>query len=943
MSWTRATLPAPLVNTGLNGVWFGVGINRWLINETNQFAVTLTSDFVTFTTTNLLPLGLDMVDAAAFDGQRWVMVGELSTGLYRSTDGATGAAWQRITPDFSGGSGVSRARQVFATPTGRLLARYVRDFQGRISYSDDGGVTWVETAALLDPTAENRTISSGFCMLGDGGVAVLDVGNRFMASSDNGVTWNALTPTTIGEITGGVARVGTTWLAANRRTSARLSVSTNNGATWAALNALPQDVWRLRQASNGVVYAHAENYPGPNMWFSSNLVDWTPVTTAGLPPYLWASSTDFNAEGARLVLDGAGGDSSADAGVYTIASPGFVPPPPPPPPPPAGIGLPLRLTVQAAPGIVLPVRLQVGEVRQTVLPVRLQVLTPSVLAGLDGAGGWPAAPDGQWRPVVLLGGVDVSDRLVGECVVGHADNTARVAEFALRPVGVLAPMALIGARVQVALARRGPAGEALDAQTLFTGVVETPTLDVQTGLVRCVCFDQMQEVFANTPRAWIDANVGGRWRVEVSGEPRDNWDYLEARRASVPVSVALDALQQPRVLPWRGLPVVTVRDADVLDGAPVVTLPSRADVRTRVTVRLQYRFSRLRARGVVASYSQPREFYTGYVGFGGEAAVRTKQFLTTAMVESAVEGLRGWTLQSLSLDRSAPGNYPLGPVLSDGVFELQPEVAPTLVWGFTARYQARWVQTVTEEVRLTVRLPALEAALGVVNEPLAAAVTQPFEAADWVGGVRSEPALAVTVGDVAQDWEPDPAARDEVLRTLLDQAWVRLWDSSRTGRVRLTVPLRPSLWLDTDMRVEMTRLRAQGKVVAVEHRLNVDTGEAVTAVEVAVGLPGQADAVLPSWTVPGREPFVPVADPAALAFEIGTFVGGRDNSAPWNEANVGFSTNLINPMAGAEHFYPHQLSIGSPEVVAADRDPVAVEQEGTLDVAVPTDTLEWLP
>jgi len=59
--------------------------------------------------------------------------------------------------------------------------------------------------------------------------------------------------------------------------------------------------------------------------------------------------------------------------------------------------------------------------------------------------------------------------------------------------------------------------------------------------------------------------------------------------------------------------------------------------------------------------------------------------------------------------------------------------------------------------------------------------------------------------------------------------------------VRLALPLRPSLWLDTDVRVEMTRLRAQGKLVAVEHRLNVDTGEAMTVAEVAVGLPGQTD------------------------------------------------------------------------------------------------------
>lgn len=603
------------------------------------------------------------------------------------------------------------------------------------------------------------------------------------------------------------------------------------------------------------------------------------------------------------------------------------------------IELPLRLLIQAGAPIECPLRLLVGETIAAIdLPLRLRVLDAAVLGGLNGSGGWPSAPHGRWRPVVHLGDIDVSGWLMGEVVVQHADNEARTAEFDFVPAEPIEPMSLIGRKVIVEFAQRLDDGGPWARQTLFQGVLERPSIDLQSGIVSCTCHDQMSEVFANTDRAWIEAAVGGRWRAEVSGEAADNWAYLEARRASVPVSVVLDEQQQPRVLHWHeGLIDETVQEPDVEDGSLSVDLPSRDSLRTRIRCRMQYRYQRLRGRSAVAGYAQPVSFFI--------AAGQSKLWLTTAMVKASAENLRGWDLASLRIDHPLPAVYPLGPSPSDGFYLIPRAIAPTLALGFEARYSTRWQQTITEDYSIDLVLPELEAAVGPISEELGATIDVPFDSTNWQSDASVEPVLEIpAVGDVILPWHPEgvaPSDRDEVIRTLLDRAWVRLWSASRSGRVRFSLPLRPNMWLDRRVRVQTERIDARGKVSEVEHRMSVESGRAITSVTLAIGLPGNTTVAQPTWTLP----VVPSVDDerpsSAYSFEVGTYVGGEVVSAPFDETTmIGFATNRENPPALAENFYPHQLSIRAPDVEERDRDPVTLEVVASIATAIPTDLLE---
>lgn len=614
------------------------------------------------------------------------------------------------------------------------------------------------------------------------------------------------------------------------------------------------------------------------------------------------------------------------------------------------IRTPWPVTVQAAPEqrVTTPWPVTVAAPGVVVSPWPVRVLPASVVGGLDGAASWAAAPDGLWTAVVTLGGADISSRIDSETpiAVRRARSAAAVAEFAFLPASNLAPQSLIGQRVTIDFAQQG----GLAAQRVFTGVIDVPSVDLDSGVITCSCTDQAQEIWAATSRETIDAMVGGRWHVAVSGEPEDTFGYLEERIQSVGASWALDVWQSPRILPWRNAArSLTVRTADVDNGSLAIELPSRNALRTRIVCRFQYRYTLLRYRGAVAQWSQPLQWFWPVVRVGDNLVLEeAKRFLTTSMIGSATESVPGWSLTSLTIENTPDGAWNLGGDLNPYWFTIPYNIAPTLAIGFRADYGTRWQQSVTRDYTITVVWPDLEAQLGgPVWDEIGATLEAEFDQQDWGRDDSIEPAIpgAGGLGDATLAWQPagaDDAAADEVMRTLLDRAWVSLWAASRSGRVSFSLPCRPDLWLDTRIRVEHSRMRAQGDVEEVEHLLNLGSGEATTSVSLAVGMPGNAPAAHPVWSLPAApvDDYVPPVD--AYSFTIGTYVGGVVGAPPWDEETMlGFSTNYEGNVIGAE-YYPHQLRIKAPDIAAEDRDPRELVSETEIAVAIPTDLLETI-
>lgn len=834
-------------------------------------------------------------EGAAYDAGKWVVATstEAPGGLLYSADGETWA-WVTI-----GGRG----------PIGVSGGIFVAGRWGEVSRSADGETwtdgTWPISAEQLVPHGPTW-IAAGSGSDGESAVCISD---------DNAVSWSAAGPFGYCLVTA-LASNGQVALAAARRQVGEIDeylfAQTVDGESWAvtaATESLPAVCNTLLADGDGFLAWQSDTWHSATGWVSN--------------PFF----------------------ADASATWYLVA-----------PPATTTITLPLDITVEStAQTIALSLAIHQVPPVAVLLPLAVRRIDAAVFGGLDGAGGWPAAPDGRWRPVVVLDGVTVV-RIIGEVSVSFADNEASTAEFSFLPMAPLAPLALVRRPVRIAFAAVA-AGQVINAQPIFIGVVETADIDLQTGVVKVVCQDQLQEIAARAPREWIDAAVGGRWHVAVSGEPADNREYLEARIASVPKSYALDPLQQLRVIPWRGagLRTATVRDADYLDGSLSITFPSAAQIRTRISVRLQYRYVRLRARGAIAQWVQGIDFFIPW-------ATTTNSYPgviwpTVAMVEGACNGVSGWELIAQPNIVHPPArSWIVGPTPEDGVYTITPAVAQDLVMGFTARFVTRWQQTVTEDYTIDVVCPALEEALGQqIPDELGATLAADFDQAEWSADTSVGPLMIgmgggagaanpPTPGDRSQAWQPsgaDEAARDDVMRALLDQAWVRLYDSTRTGRVRFDLPLRPDVWLDWWMTVDTERLHADGKVVSGTHTLDTASGRAVTSIEIATGMPGNVDAAQPEWDLPAAPAPAYTPPISAYSFRVGTYVGGAEDSPPFDdETMIGFATNLNELEQEGREYYPHQLSMRSPDIAAEDRDPLDLTATATVAVDVPTQILE---
>lgn len=934
MPWIRHALPSDAVPWG---VWYDRG--RWVFasfSDENYASV----DLATYSVMpDVLPRpggGVAAVGDIANDGLRWY-AGSRANAWYRSTDGMVGLAWEAPSPQIissAAGAGVG-VNAVCVTSTGRIIALAGRN----ICASDDGGATWADKGATdnIDP-GSTTPLDTRIKQAVDGTIVLTCEDSRIYISSDNGESWSWLYPGLSAQIAT-VAKISAGYCVTYKDADVAPRVSADNGATWTTVALLGQP----RCAAEGEsLCLYGGEYELPEVRITTDLVAWSTLDMTGLGAEWFVDV----AMGGGLFVGVQRWDTY---GVYSIGvqetGPQYVVTPWPVAivAPRAFTGWPVDVVLPPERRAVTAWRVAIVAPQQAVTAWPVQVLDPSRLGGLDGAASWAAAPDGRWQAVVWLGTDNISARILGTVSVQIEADAARTAEFSFLPAAPIQPLGLIGQRVRLAFAQAG----GVNAQTIFRGVVETPTIDLQTGVITCACHDQAQEVWANTPRETIAALVGGRWHVAVSGEPEDNFEYMRERLQSVGASWALDANQAPRILPWAAPSrTVTVRQSDVLDGSLAIDLPSREQLRTRIDVRMQYRYPVHRGRGISAQWAQPLNFFLPRI-----TETMTKQAYImpdVGMVESAADNPPGWERVTLSIEHPPAGTWNVGTELQPAIYNISQLVAPSLAIGFSGTYRTRWQQTVTEDYTLAVVWDALEAQIGQpVGEEIGATLESQFDAPDWGNDPSVEPQINVFgVGDVSQPYYAPgaaPADRDEVLRTLLDRAWVRLWSASRTGRVRFALPCRPDLWLDTGCLLEGGRVRASGVIVALDHVLDVDAGRATTDIAVAVGMPGATPAALPVWSLPAS-PYVPALPSLdQLSATIGTYVGGLASSPPFEaETMIGLVTNEDGAEVPGRNYYPVGLTIGWPALTADDRDPRDIDATAVVSVAVPTDTLEIL-
>ncbi len=620
-------------------------------------------------------------------------------------------------------------------------------------------------------------------------------------------------------------------------------------------------------------------------------------------------------------------------------------------PPEAPVGgsltLPLRISVVEEIDIALPITVSVVPVLSFALPLRISVVEeidialPLIITVQSSTITSPS----RWRPVVTLGGVDVSARLTGEIRIEAGEGEARVASFVMRPApGPITLPDWTGAAVTIDIAQQDAAGNAIDARRLFTGVVDVPDLDLTERLVSFECTDQLQQVVRSLPREWVDTNVGGYYSEAVSGESSDMLQYADARLASVPASLDLDPYQAARVTPWNieDDPVLVLTEADIIFGSLRVELAGRANIRNEIETVLQYRFPRLRARVASANFERTINQYTS----------QGLDLLNRDMIEQALSSPQGWRLLGeINIVPVDPGTYESSGSGGTVYTVISATDAPQLSLGFAARFASRWVQWVTEEYRLTVSAQASIDALGLSRESSNGAVLDAeFDDGVWLSEPDAEPVLTLpTTGDVSLDYggagRTDRDAAQNAVRTLVAQARRQILAAHRDTRVSAMTPLHAGIDPSRRIEIDTAEVHALGKVVVVTHRMDIETGEHDTEFAIAisgfsaVGLQDDDPVDAPAAPV---DP-TPVPGAAAYGCRCDMYIGQVSGAPEFDEANmIGYSTNA---KAGAEFdanapAYPYALSIEAPEIEAAVRDPITLAKPAAYAVAIPQDLFE---
>ena len=472
----------------------------------------------------------------------------------------------------------------------------------------------------------------------------------------------------------------------------------------------------------------------------------------------------------------------------------------------------------------------------------LAAIPAEYLSGARSAAEPYGAAAAVWTAIIILAGVNVTDTVVGDIVVEAEEGAARIAELALRPeTGTTLDLASwTGRSLTVDLAELAT-GTVRYPMRLFTGVVDTPELDLESRVVRLRATDDLQGAIDALTRSEIAALIGGRWSTAVFDAAAQGWRHAQDRLSTVRASLDLSPSGALRLTAWApaATPGIVFGADRLIDATLAVSIADRQGLVNTIAIDFAYRFPRLKAEGFGLGYH--------YVNAGSFAAyvLAGKWFLQRSAVEQAIS-TAGLSIVSITYDA-----MPASPIaVGSGYWTPNPAVDITLCMGFDATVAYDYSQDIEEAHQITVACAGSVAAVGVQRQTMSGALEGVYQQAPgWetkarlyrasIETVPPQDLAPVVVGktsgqDPTLTLESNRAACNAAIETLIDIAKTTIWASHRRNGVAAAVCLNPALDLDQTVEVDAAGVHAIGKVRRVRHRMSPERGEAVSEFELAL-------------------------------------------------------------------------------------------------------------
>jgi hypothetical protein len=568
-----------------------------------------------------------------------------------------------------------------------------------------------------------------------------------------------------------------------------------------------------------------------------------------------------------------------------------------------------------------------------------------------------------WRPKCVLGGVDISGKLVGAIEIEAEEMAAPVASFSFLPAaGVVDPLAWVGSTVVLSW-QRVVSGAVSGERARFTGIVSDPVWDADQRLISISATGDLQSICDGMPKARIAATISnGTWSDVVFGDPADmtGWEYAEALLSTTDDVVWQDASGAIRTTSTvaKASADFTFEDSGRFEQSLRLDYASRVDFVTRANLTFEHRFQRRRQRNLTFSWMPleldgPCEYLTG----GFPLPQRT-------MIESAANGGGYTVLGSVyyrALWPSGSYNCRLGnPVTGESnyghVMWVNNEIV-TAEWCTGAVWTAakRWMQTVTETHTLTVNASESQATIGIL--PIEESYTVESEAddpewessLDYTGYVTGAVLMSNGV-DYRADLDDD--SRDlleDAQEVALAKARAEIRKSHRGTSVTFQTVYQPMLDLSHTVEVDCAALACQGKVRRIRDRWDIDTGDCTTEITVALHRRNGSGLTSDDTLEAPAKPADPTETAPDTSIRLGFHIGGESGAAPFNEEWDGYITNYpddgarfdrmrSNPEVAAK-VYEEQFRVVPPEIDEEYADPADVTATEVYEVTIPQDNL----
>ncbi|ABC29681.1 hypothetical protein HCH_02907 [Hahella chejuensis KCTC 2396] len=586
--------------------------------------------------------------------------------------------------------------------------------------------------------------------------------------------------------------------------------------------------------------------------------------------------------------------------------------------------LPLEITVGPATGSYsLPVEIDVTlDTGALSLPVRIDVYDVDSMTLPLAVNVYGDLNSTAWSFSLRMAGVDVSERIIGTISIEAEEDSARVAQFTFVPEsGVIDPDQYLGAAVEVFYLEGG------SEFRLFRGLVDVSEYSMGDGIFSLTCTDNRQEHIERLSVSMVDA-LGGAYSDHVFDGYTTITQYFEDVLSTIPASYDLDVNGVPVLSSWAPPAEHELIDSQYITDSVDVVLASRRDLLNEVKIFIDYRYPVLRERSHAYQWNAPFTFL---------------EFLTTKnhtlpnrdMIEGAVSGT-GWSLKgSVSYTLQPESGYiSLGGGKGTN-WIIDEQLRQYLALGANFVIATRWDQTLTERYALTVSAPAEIAAIGAITQSENIVLDFDNPVTEFDSFLVDPPGATSYVG-LDKAWVlSDYDALQSAVNCAYRKAVKDILGSHRQNSVTFSMPINPVAERSDYMHLLSIQVEAKGKVRRVRHDLNLDTGAALTEIELACyRVKAQnADAlyVLNEFSIGGA------AAPIGLTI-LGNHIGGQQYSLVENDAWTGYVGNMTAPYVGS-NLYNAKFAIATPEIPAATRDPLEYSFELSATVYIPQDLL----